>query len=159
MLSQKQWKAISVGGSPRRQIILYWYTRIKFKVITVLLYKYFKLFPKAAIARSANLLLSHAKKNAADLYIAHNLGSLQIAVKASKFHQTKCGFDAEDFHRNENANDQNHSAVKLNTAIENRYIPMVDYLTASSPLTAAAYAKIFDRVCPAIINVLPKTKE
>ena len=158
LLPQKRWKAIRVGGSPKSQIILYWYTRIKFKLIR-LLYKYFKLFPEAAIARSANLLLSHAKKNAADLYIAHNLGALQIAVKASKFHQTKCGFDAEDFHRNENANDQNHSAVKLNTAIENRYIPMVDYLTASSPLTAAAYAKIFDRVCPVILNVLPKTKE
>jgi len=158
LLPQKQWKAIRVGGSPKSQIILYWYTRIKFKVIR-LLYKYFKLFPEAAIARSANLLLSHAKKHVADLYIAHNLGALQVAVKASKFHQTKCGFDAEDFHRNENANDQNHFAVKLNTAIENRYIPMVDYLTASSPLTAAAYAKIFNRVCPVILNVLPKTKE
>ena len=61
LLPQKQWKAIRVGGSPKSQIILYWYTRIKFKVIR-LLYKYFNLFPEAAIARSANLLLSHAKK-------------------------------------------------------------------------------------------------
>ena len=158
LLPQKQWRAIQVGGSPKSQVILHWYTRIKFKVLR-LFYKYFKLFPEATVARSADLLLSHAKKHAADLYIAHNLGALPVAVKAAKFHHAKCGFDAEDFHRYENADDQNHPTVKLNTFIENKYIPQVNYLTASSPLTASAYEKLFNRLCPVILNVLPKINQ
>jgi glycosyltransferase involved in cell wall biosynthesis len=157
LLPQKQWEAIQVGGSPKNQAILYWYTRIRFKIAR-LLYKYFKLLPDEAIARSTTLLLSHAKKHVADLYIAHNLGALSAAVKAAQAHHAKCGFDAEDFHRYENADNQNHPIVKLNTLIENTYIPQIDYLTASSPLTSAAYSQIFNRGCPVILNVLPKTK-
>lgn len=157
LLPQKKWTAIQVGGSPKTQATLFFYTRIRFKLIR-LMYKYFKLFPDAAVARSSYLLFSCAKKYPAILYIAHNLGALPIAFKAAKFHQAKCGFDAEDFHRYENSNDLNHPMVKLNTLIEDKYFPQMNYLTASSPLTSAAYAKIFNRPCPVILNVIPKTK-
>ena len=151
LLPQKQWRATQVGGSPKSQVILHWYTRIKFKVLR-LLYKYFKLFPEATVARSADLLLSHAKKHAADLYIAHNLAALPVAVKAAKFHHAKCGFDAEDFHRNEVSNDPNHPDVRLKTFIEDKYLEQTDYITAASPLICKAYKSLYPDLNPIIIN-------
>jgi glycosyltransferase involved in cell wall biosynthesis len=93
----------------------------------------------------------------ADLYIAHNLSALPVAVIAAKKNNTKCGFDAEDFHRNEVSDDPANEDVKLKTAIEEKYISQVDYMTASSPQIADAYENLFNRKIITILNVFPKT--
>jgi len=93
----------------------------------------------------------------ANLYIAHNLGALPIAVIAAKKTKTKCGFDAEDFHRNEMSNDITNPGVILKTTIEEKYIPQLDYMTASSPQITAQYIALFNRDITTIINVFPKT--
>ncbi|MEO6852117.1 MAG: hypothetical protein ABI203_02010, partial [Mucilaginibacter sp.] len=97
------------------------------------------------------------KKCEADLYIAHNLGALPAAVNAAKTNKKPCGFDAEDFHRFEISDDKNDADVLLKTWLENRYIPQINYLTASSPLIAKAYNDLFvDKEPIVILNVFPR---
>lgn len=88
----------------------------------------------------------------ADLYIGHNLASLPIVVKLAKFHKAKCGFDAEDFHRQEINDDLNSREFKNSKALEDKYLTKVDYLTVASPLIGAAYEKLFPTLNPVIIN-------
>ncbi|MGO4876818.1 hypothetical protein ACEN2P_09475 [Pedobacter psychrotolerans] len=93
-----------------------------------------------------------AVKNQADLYIAHNLGALPVAVNAAKKNKVKCGFDAEDFHRNEGSNDPNNADVKLRKFIEDKYLKQTDYLTAASPLICKAYKNLYPDLNPTLIN-------
>ncbi len=94
--------------------------------------------------------------NEADIYIAHNLGALPVAVKAAKKNNVLAGFDAEDFHRNEVTDDTSSTEVKLKTAIEDKYIPQLKYFTAASPLIAARYKSLYHVECTCILNVFPK---
>ncbi len=96
----------------------------------------------------------------ADLYIAHNLAALPVAVFAAKKNQSKCGFDAEDFHRNEVSDDPENLDVVLKSLIENQYFPKTDYLTAGSLSIARLYQKLFPakNINP-ILNVFPMVKE
>jgi len=93
----------------------------------------------------------------ADIYIAHNPGAMPIAVMAAKRNKAKCGFDAEDFHRNERSDDENDEDVKLKTAIENATVHQFDYMVAASPQIAAKYEELFNRAVTPILNVFPKT--
>jgi len=93
----------------------------------------------------------------ADIYIAHNPGALAIAVMAAKKNKAKCGFDAEDFHRNERSDDENDEDVKLKTAIENATVYRFDYMTAASPQIAEKYEGLFNRSVTPVLNVFPKT--
>lgn len=93
----------------------------------------------------------------ADLYIAHNLGTLPVAVYAANKNNAKCGFDAEDFHRNEVSDEAGNTDVKLKTALEEKYIPLVDYITAASPQIAAKYGLLFNRDVIPVLNLFPKT--
>ena len=101
--------------------------------------------------------LKKAINHKADLYIAHNLGVLPIALIAAKKNKVKCGFDAEDFHRNEISDDITDPGVILKTAIEEKYIPQLDYITASSPQITEQYTALFNRDITTVINVFPKT--
>jgi len=95
----------------------------------------------------------------ADLYIAHNLGALPIAVNAAKRNQAKCGFDAEDFHRNEISDDLRVMDVKLKTAIEDQYLNQVDYITAASPLIKEAYKQLYPNLHFKVINNVFEIKD
>lgn len=100
---------------------------------------------------------SLATKIKADLYIGHNLPSLPIVVNAARRNKTKCGFDAEDFHRFENYDDRNNSEVILNTIIEDKYFSSLSYVTAASPMIADAYQSLYQKNVSSILNVFPKT--
>jgi len=112
-----------------------------------------------SLALNRNLLWQQKKAAdyKADLYIAHNLGALPVAVYAAKKNNVKCGFDAEDFHRYEVSDDVLDPDVKLKIAVEDKYIPQVDYITASSPQIADKYASLFNRRGASVLNVFPKT--
>ena len=118
----------------------------------------FNADPAIKLNRNYLWQLKKAIAYKADLYIAHNLSSLPVAVIAAKNNNSKCGFDAEDFHRNEVSDNLADEDVKLKTAIEEEYIPQVDYVTASSPQIAEAYEGLFDRKIPTVLNVFPKTE-
>ncbi|MGI4727500.1 MAG: hypothetical protein ACRYGB_02930, partial [Janthinobacterium lividum] len=66
-----------------------------------------------AINRYFSWQLKKAIATKADLYIAHNLAALPVAVFAAKKNQSKCGFDAEDFHRHEISDDPEDPDVVL----------------------------------------------
>lgn len=96
-------------------------------------------------------------REAADLYIAHNLPALPVAAQAAKLWGTKLGFDAEDFHRGEFYNiPENARLIELTKAIEEKYIPQCDYLTAASDGIGAAYADALGiHQPPTILNTFP----
>jgi hypothetical protein len=99
--------------------------------------------------------LTQAIAYKADLYIAHNLGSIAIAFKAAKANHAKSGFDAEDFHRNEVSNDDRNLDVLLKTFMEEIYFPKVNYITASSPQIAQKYDLLFNLQVKPVLNVFP----
>jgi glycosyltransferase involved in cell wall biosynthesis len=83
-----------------------------------------------------------AYKHPADLYIAHNLQALPVAVAAAEKHNARLGFDAEDFHSGMRTYDEPPSLrEKIVEDMEQAYLPECDYLTAASPGIAEAYAE------------------
>jgi len=158
LIPAKKWKAICVGGDPTGKKFTYFISRVFHKIARVINQKINgKYLTEPALSRAAYFLTREAKKHPADLYIGHNLGALATTVKAAKANKKPCGFDAEDFHRFEVSDDKNDPDVILKTALENKYLPEVNYLTASSPLIAEAYQKLFPGVKPVVIrNVFPQ---
>ncbi len=101
-----------------------------------------------------------AIKAKADLNIAHNLAALPVAVLAAKKNKVKCGFDGEDFHRNETSNNPQNPDVRLKTFLEEKYIPQTDYLTASSLQITELYQKAFpSKNITTVLNTFPVVKE
>jgi glycosyltransferase involved in cell wall biosynthesis len=154
LLSKKKWKAILAGGNIFENKASYLITRIKQKLFSMLAHRlgFGNGFAERTLSRAYDELLSEAKRTKADLYIAHNLGSLPIAVKAAKFNKSKAGFDAEDFHRQETTDDQNSFDYKIKKYIEDKYIPQIQHFTAASPLIAEAYQKLFPGKNVTVIN-------
>lgn len=159
LLKNKHWKAVRVGGQPGD--IIYILTKIVYKIGKILA-KYIGLnigFAELAIGRGSWLLSRKAFRSSADIYIAHNLAALPAAVKAAKKNHAKCGFDAEDFHRNEVSDDAGDFDVMLKTFIEKKYYPAADYITASSAEIASAYKQIFPQLNPVVVlNTFPANK-
>lgn len=103
--------------------------------------KYFKINRRVlsqAVTRRSGLLLKHIRKlnGTYDLVIGHNPGALYPAFFASKIFNCKCGFDVEDYHPEEG---ENKRVQRLTKKLMNQYLPLMDYLTFSSPLIRAAY--------------------
>ncbi|MDB4919645.1 hypothetical protein [Mucilaginibacter sp.] len=161
LLPHKQWRAVRTGGDPEQKRVTYFLSRIIHK-FSLLVTKHtgIKYFTQLAIARSSYFLIRETKKHKADLYVGHNLGALPAVVKASQKHKKLCGFDAEDFHRYETSNSDNDSEVILKAFIEDKYIPQVNYLSASSAQITNAYHQLFPAKKPVtLLNVFPFNNE
>lgn len=111
-------------------------------------------FGTAAVSRLTPELEAAAIARPADLYIAHNLGALPAAAAAAQRHGGRLGFDAEDYHRGQLPA---HAAADraLVRAIEERYLPGCDYVTAASPGIASAYAALCRTPPVVVLNVFP----
>lgn len=157
LLPTKSWKAICVGGDPKHKTLPYYVSKLIHKVAKAVNNKtHGQRFSEFAIARTAYFMTRAAKKYKADLYIGHNLGALPATINAATKNKRLCGFDAEDFHRNEVSDDPNHPDVVLKAHLENKYFPKLDYLSTSSPAIALAYKEIFpQRDFAVILNVFP----
>jgi hypothetical protein len=117
-----------------------------------------KNFAQLIVNRNYFWQVKKAVSAKADLYIAHNLGALAIAQRASKKCNAKFGFDAEDFHRHETADDPLDRDVIIKSTVENRNLFGIHHFTAASPLIAKAYKEVFPTLDPAVIlNVFPRT--
>lgn len=114
--------------------------------------------PADAYSRYRREMFRAAARKPADLYIAHNLPALPAAVEAAQEHAVKIGFDAEDFHRGEIANvPANRAARALIEAIETKYMPMCDYVTAASDGIGDAYVRELGIAKPTtLLNVFAK---
>ncbi len=155
LLPSKKWQAIRIGGDPEQKPVIYFLSRLIHKLsLTITRATKFKYLADFAIARSSFFLIREARKHTADLYIGHNLGALPATVKAAKFHQKPCGFDAEDFHRNEVSDDAANVDVQLRKVIEDNYIDQLNYLSSSSSAISDAYYKLYKGKTPVtILNV------
>jgi glycosyltransferase involved in cell wall biosynthesis len=159
LLKTKKWKFIRVGGTPAEDKMAYTVTRAIHKIARKLREKVGVKFGIAelSIGRCTYQLYKEAVRQKADFYIGHNPGGLAPAIKAAKKLGVKCGFDAEDFHRREYSEDPNHPDVRCKTLLEDKYFPQADYITASSPLIALEYSKIFPKIhFTPILNVFPR---
>ena len=99
-----------------------------------------------------------AAREKADLFIAHNLQALPVAAAAAQRWGAKLGFDAEDFHRGEilEGDEQQRSRREWIEALETKYIPRCDHLTAASDGIGDAYAACLGVRKPVtILNVFP----
>ena len=159
LLPTKKWRAVCIGGDPEQKPVVYFLSRLIHKVARAINQKTGgKALINLAISRPSCFLIQAAKKYKADFYIGHNLGALPATVKTAKANKKQCGFDAEDFHRNEVSDDKRDPDVVLKTNIENRYFSRLDYLSASSPLIASAYHKLFpDKEPEILLNVFPSS--
>ena len=129
-----------IGGDSRSKKNIFWVSRVIHKLIRC----FSSIFPflnDYALARTSFLLAKAAKKQKADLYIAHNLGALPAAAKAAKKFNTLYAFDAEDYHRGEYAKPTG-KYYTLTKKLESKFLPGSVYITAASPLIADAYNKI-----------------
>jgi glycosyltransferase involved in cell wall biosynthesis len=132
------------GG--RHHSLLYLFTRLLNKI------SIFILPVPLRYDRISLFLFLKAKSMKADLYIAHNLAALPIAVKAAKYNGAKAGFDAEDFHRQEVTDDIKAPEYKLVKYLEDKYLPQANYVTAASPLIAKAYKELYPKQDFTVIN-------
>lgn len=132
LLAAKPWNAVQVGGSPQNQSWKWYYTRLRKKL---------SRSPERALCRTFDELLFKAIRTPTNLYIAHNLGALPAAALAAKKTGKPFGFDAEDFHREEE--DLGLPQSHLKAEVESKYLPKAAYTTAASPLIGAAYKNIF----------------
>jgi glycosyltransferase involved in cell wall biosynthesis len=105
-------------------------------------------------------LTRRVQQISADLYIAHNLAALPPASYAARQHDAKLGFDAEDFHRGELPETPENALDRaIKAALEARYMPRCDYVTAASDGIADAYAEVLGIDRPTtILNVFPWTE-
>lgn len=161
LFKTRNWKSIRVGGSPHQEKATYWASRILQKISrTLVKYSGSTAFLAGnAIGRASLLLKTEALKHAADLYIAHNLPALPAAVNAARKNQSKSGFDAEDFHRNEVSDLSDDLSYKLAVVMENNYFPFLNYLSTASPLISERYKELYPAINPGTIrNVFPRDK-
>jgi len=106
---------------------------------------------EAALTRIAPELAHEVRRHPADLYIAHNLGALPIAIDAARRTHARVGFDAEDFHSGQISTDRDRVLHAITESIERRSLPQCDYVTAAAPLIAEAYAALCRIPTPAVI--------
>lgn len=158
LIPTKKWQAIRVAGDPDDDRFTYFLSKVIFRIAQKINNAFAgKMLIDVAIARPAFFLKREVKQHKADLYIAHNLGALPAAVTAAKTHGKPCGFDAEDFHRNEVSDDANNADVILKANIEDKYLPRLNYFTASSPQIADVYHKLYPDLNPVVLlNVFLK---
>jgi glycosyltransferase involved in cell wall biosynthesis len=131
---------ILAGGSPGMQKGVYQFSRLYFKCAQLFTLKTsLSFFWKWALNRPSFFLAKKAKKEKADLYIAHNLAALPAAMAAAVKWHALCAFDAEDYHlgQTEATAGREYQLVKR---LEETYMPGCAYISAASPLIARAYA-------------------
>jgi glycosyltransferase involved in cell wall biosynthesis len=97
-----------------------------------------------------------AGRIAADLYVAHNLAALPAAARAARVHGSAYAFDAEDDHVEELPDTADNAGERrLRDEILRAYLPGAAFVTASSPMIAAALRERHGRDFTVIHNVFP----
>lgn len=113
------------------------------------------LVAESAVSRIGPDLYAAARAEAADLFIAHNLGALPVAIAAGRAFGVPAGFDAEDFHSGQLSNLEDASGRRFTEFVERRFLPRCAYVTAGSPGIASAYADLCGVRPMCILNVFP----
>lgn len=147
------WKR--VGGHPRKERLLFLFSRILFKTFKSLS-KYYKsdFLLANSINRTSYFLGKAVPKYKANLYIAHYMGALPATLKAGKKHGVKVGFDFEDYYSGQ----WNDSSTQMfYKKLENLFLRQISFCTTASPLITEKYTSDFPFLKPVTIhNVFSK---
>lgn len=119
--------------------------------------------PQAALFLGARALsarhsafVSAALKTPARLYLAHTLPGLCAAATAANKNKALLGFDAEDWHSEEQLPNQvRPGELPLRRHLETLLLPRCTHLSAASPLIGAAYAPLAGQEPLTLLNVFP----
>jgi glycosyltransferase involved in cell wall biosynthesis len=155
LLASVRWQCDRVGLGTRP---VYIWRKLKQKLARIAFQVGARNITTAMWAHSpmAESLSQVARLPSADLYIAHCLAALPAAAIAAERNQAKLGFDAEDFHVGQLANIPEHKTeIEIRDYIERTILPRCDYLTAASPMIAAAYTERYRVKIESILNVFP----
>ena len=155
LLATKRWPAEIIDWRRHSAPLLFWRTRVRHRAARTAaqLGLRGRLVLDSAASRVTPELTRAALAQPAALFIAHNLGALPAAARAAGHYGAKLGFDAEDFHSGELA--AFDPARPVVEAVEMRYLPMCDYVTAASRGIGAAYARLTRRPPAIVLNVFP----
>lgn len=163
LLRHVKWEYKMVGGSPSKNRMLYYFTKIRFKIFKTFNKWTNNLFYSAerAQARCYDELLTAAKSIKAHWFIGHNLGALAVAVKAATYYNAASGFDFEDYHRKENLNIPRYEEKRI-LYLEEKYISKLNYISTSSPLitdTIEQNFPFFKRSLITLLNCFPLSQQ
>lgn len=159
LLKNVKWKYRLIGGEPADNRRLYYFTKIRFKLNRSLNKKGYnkQLIAERSQARCYDELLQVARSIKADFYIGHNLGALAVTVIAAKYNNAQCGFDFEDYHREENEGEKKTIKKRI-VYLEEKYVPHLNYISTSSPLITARVKynfPIFNKPVFSLLNCFP----
>lgn len=133
---------VLVGGNPYHQKTTYFISRIIFKISTQASRRLSSFhLKKLSFVRSSFYLWKISEKHDAALYIAHYLGALPAAIKAAHKNDAAVIFDAEDFHRGEEA--YYPGQIRDVIELEDKLLPRVNTITSASPLISKFYGKLY----------------
>ena len=131
-----QWSHQLIGGHPTTDAWTYFKTRIRRKWSATVGDEIGSLMP------NTKSYIKALKDFQPDLVIGHNPGALPILHQWKRATGGKVLFDAEDFHRAESywsRVDKGHVMEKL----ENQVLPILEGMSAASPLIAEAYRRLY----------------
>lgn len=154
LLATRRWSADIIDWRRATAPARFWKTRVRHAVARAVAARWMGgrgRIGTSAPGRLTPELTTAARAWPADLYVAHNLGALPAAAAAARRHGARLGFDAEDHHSGQVTPDD--PAWRIARAVEDRYLPACDYVTASSPRIAAAYAWLCRREPVVVLNV------
>ncbi len=158
LLASRRWTADVIDWRRERAPGLFWKSRLRHRAARACMTVpgLSGICLPAAVGRVTPELSRAARRVRADLFIAHNLGALPAAFAASRACGARLGFDAEDFHSGQFAEDDRSPQVSAVERTERRYVPLCDYVTAASPGIADVYAAMRGGQRPRIVlNVFP----
>lgn len=158
LLAARSWKCTVVDWRREINPALFWRSRLRhFGARKAGAIPGFgAVLDEAIISRIGSYLAGPASTVEADLFIAHNLGALPVALAAGRRCGVPVGFDAEDFHSGQLSPVHDAVLYRATRRIEQRQIPLCAYVTAASPLIAEAYRDLCRIPLPTcVLNVFP----
>jgi glycosyltransferase involved in cell wall biosynthesis len=158
LLSSRSWTCETIDWRSSVNPALFWKSRIRHyaarKIGASSLLE--PMVEQAALSRIGPELLPPATREPADLFIAHNLGALPVALAAGRVCGSPVGFDAEDFHSGQLSRPADRAQMKIVRQAERRLLPRCAYVTAASPAIADAYRDLCNIQPPVcVLNVFP----
>jgi glycosyltransferase involved in cell wall biosynthesis len=158
LLASRKWTCDILDWREQTNLALFWKSRLRHfaarKLVGVPGLDTALLEP--AMSRVGPDLRAAAIRRSADLFIAHNLGALPIAIAAAARTDARVGFDAEDFHSGQLSASGDEVSIRATQQAERLWIPCCDYVTASSPGIADAYRDLCHITRPnVVLNVFP----
>lgn len=162
IMKSRKWKLKTVNfrKEDKKEKWLWFYLSFKHKFFSALakFSFHFGIAERAAL-KGYEELVTLARKEKADFYLAHHAEALAVGYQAARNSNAILGFDAEDFHTGMNEYSPESTQNSLISFLEAKYLPHYSYLTATSKGIGEAYARKYSlKKIRVILNVFPLWK-